>query len=139
MCNRTLWDYTKSNDREIKVVTSGVDLPYQFNGLDDNQPGEKIASQMHSIMSAHIPIKLSSAITPWRINKLKTDIKRKHRVFGTVNRREITLEDLDLVKAVRNDTLKIIANAKVKHLMTLGRTLADQDQGPKRTRQYSIE
>ena len=46
---------------------------------------EKFTSQVHSILSAHIPnkiVKCNDKDPPWMTNELKTAIKRKHRVFG---------------------------------------------------------
>ena len=95
---------------------------------------EKFTSQVHSILSAHIPNKIvecNDKDPPWMTNKLKTAIKRKHRVFDKYIRPGKKQVDWDIVKVVRNATCKMVGSAKEKYLMNLGWKLADRDHGPK--------
>ena len=52
-------------------------------------------------------------------------------MFGKFIKRGKRQEDWDDVRSVRNDTAKMIDNAKDKYLKNLGRKLVDRDQGPK--------
>ena len=65
-------------------------------------------------------IKCNDKDPPWITNELKTGIKRKHRVFKKFLDRGRKQEDWNLVKEVRNETSKMITNAKEKYHQKLG-------------------
>ena len=113
--NRTLWDFAKSTDQAIRIALSSVEWVSQFDGLDTDQMTELFTNEIYSITSVHIPnkvVKCNDKDRPWMTQELKTAIKRKLRVFGKFIRRGKRQEDWDDVRAVPNDTAKMIANAK---------------------------
>ena len=62
---------------------------------------------------------------------MKTAIKRKKRVYKNFVRRGRSQEDWELFKRVRNDTSKLVTNAKEAYFSNLGRKLSDPTQGVK--------
>ena len=131
---RTIWDYSKADTNKIRDVIYGIDWSSLFSGLGSNGMVDIFTDTLFSVFSSHIPnkvIKCNDKDPPWITHELKTAIKRKHRVYRKYVRRGQRKEDWDQVKNIRNETSKMIINAKEKYFLNLGRKLSDPNQGIK--------
>ena len=86
------------------------------------------------IMSKYIPnnvVTINDADAPWITPKVKTAIKRNHRVFRKWKSRGRPSEGWEHVKEVQKITNTLIDQAKAKYNENLGRKLSDPESGPK--------
>ena len=89
---------------------------------------------LFSVFSSHIPneiITCNDKDPPWITPELKSAIRRRHRVYRKYVQRGQRKEDWNQVKDIRNETSKMIINAKEKYFLNLGRKLSDPNQGVK--------
>ena len=131
---RTVWEYGKANVAKIKADLNAVDWKTLFTGLGSEDMADIFTNITYSILSENIPnkvIKCNDKDPPWITSELKTAIKRKHRVFKKFLDRGRRQEDWNLVKEVRNETSKMITDAKEKYYQKLGHKLSDPNQGAK--------
>ena len=68
---------------------------------------------------------------PWITRQIKTAIKRKRRVFRKFMNSGRRPEDWQLFKTVRNETSRLVVNAKAMYYCNLGRKLSDPSNGIK--------
>ena len=90
--------------------------------------------ELYSILSAYIPnkvVKFNDKDSPWIANAVKTAVKRKKRLYKNFLRRGRSQEDWELFKRVRNDTSKLVTDAKETYYCSLGRKQSDPTQGVK--------
>ena len=86
-------------------------------------------------LSSFIPnrvIKCNDRDPPLITSQLKAAIKRKHRVYRRYIERGKNHDDWCQVKTVRDETSRMIVNAKNKYYQNLGRKLSDPNMGPKK-------
>ena len=86
------------------------------------------------IMSKYIPndtITVNDADAPWITPKIKTAIKRNHRVYRKWKSNGRKSDGREYVKEVQQITNNLIQQAKTKYNNTLGEELSDPLTGPK--------
>ena len=131
---RTIWDYSKAETNKIRDVIYSIDWSSLFSGQGSNGMVDIFTDTLFSVFSSHIPNKVitcNDKDPPWITPELKTAIRRKHRVYRKCVQRGQRKEDLNQVKDIRNETSKMIINAKEKYFLNLGRKLSDPNQGIK--------
>ena len=67
----------------------------------------------------------------WMTPAVKTDIKRKHRIYNKYVRRGRKPNEWEYVHFTRNEISKMITDAKEKYFVSLGRKLSDPSVGIK--------
>ena len=130
----TIWDYSKAEINKIRNVLYSIDWSLLFSGLGSNGMVDIFTDTLFSVISSHIPnktITCNDKDPPWITPKVKTAIKRKHRVYRKHVKRGQRKEDWTHVKDIRNETSKMIISAKEKYFLNLGRRLSDPNQGIK--------
>ena len=80
----------------------------------------------------HRTIKWDDRDPPWITKELKTAIRRKHRVYRRYIERGKNPDDWCKVKTIRNETSRMIANAKNTYYHKLGQMLSNPNVGPKK-------
>ena len=68
---------------------------------------------------------------PWITPKLKTAIKRKHRVYNKYVKRGRKPDEWEYVRQVQNETSAMITNSKDDYFAELGHKLSNPNNGPK--------
>ena len=68
---------------------------------------------------------------PWITPKLKTAIKRKHRVYNKYVKRGRKPDEWEYVRQTRNETSAMITNSKDDYFAELGHKLSNPNDGPK--------
>ena len=76
-------------------------------------------------------IKIHDKDPPWMTPEIKTAIKRKHRIYNKYVKRGHKPNDWENVRLTRNETSKIIRDAKEDYFACLGRKLSDPSVGIK--------
>ena len=85
-------------------------------------------------MAKHIPSKIITCKekdSPWITSKVKTAIKRNHRVYREWVNRGRNINDLNKVREIRSATAKLIKEAKLTYYSKLGLKLFDPKTGQK--------
>ena len=86
------------------------------------------------LMHRFIPnqmIKCDDRDPPWITPKLKTAIKRKHRVYNKYVERGRKPDEWDHVRQVGNETSAMVTNTKDDYFVALGRKLSNPINDPK--------
>ena len=76
---------------------------------------EAFANKLYGIIKTNIPSRILSfndKDPPWITRQVKTAIKRKRRVFRKFMNSGRRPEDWQLFKTVRNETSRLVVNAK---------------------------
>ena len=124
----TIWEYSKAFPLKIKTTKlANIDWEHEFRGLYTNKTTDLFTSKLHSILSRCIPsktIKCNDKVPPCFNSQIKTAIKRKHKVYSKYLKRGRKPEDKNEVKAVRNETSKMITAAKEQCYYKLGQKLS---------------
>ena len=126
---RTAWDYSKSDIQSIREQT---DWPLIFQGLNTDQMVDVFTNKLYRMIKANIPSRILSfndKDPPWITRQVKTAIKRKRRVFRKFMNGDRRPEDWQLFKTVRNETSRLVVNAKEMYYCNLGRQLSDPSNG----------
>ena len=129
-----MWDYAKVEVQSIRDTIKRIDWVSWFIALDSNEMTKVFTTAIFSITSTNIPnkiVKLNSKDAPWVTTEVKTAIRRKHRVYKKFLQRGKRHEDWNKVKEVRDETSKIILDAKDKYYLQLGRKLSNPSNGIK--------
>ena len=132
---RTVWEYEKANIPSVRAAISALNWELIFQGLQVDDMAEVFSNKIFEILSSDIPnrtIKCDDRDPPWITSQLKTAIKRKHRVYRRYIERGKNNDDWCQVKTIRNETSRMIVNAKNKYYHNLGRKLSDPNMGPKK-------
>ena len=131
---RTIWDYAKANIQNIHHDLQAIDWHTQFDTLGPEEMAENFTSSVYTALSSYIPnkvVKCCDKDPPWINPGLKSAIKRKQKVYRNFCRRGRRPQDWTYVKSVRNETSKMILNAKEEYFKRLGRKLSDPSEGIK--------
>ena len=131
---RTVWDYSKSNVQSIRGLLQQTDWPLTFQGLNADQMTELFTNKLFGIIKANIPnkiLRLNDKDPPWITRQVKTAIKRKRRIFRKFMNSGRRLEDWQIFKTVRNETSRLVVNAKNMYYRNLGQKLSDPSNGTK--------
>ena len=131
---RTIWDYSKANMQSIRNDLQAIDWHTRFDALGSEEMTEVFTASIYATMTSYIPnrvVKCCDKDPPWITPRIKTAIKRKQRVYRNLCQRGRRDQDWDRVKHVRNETSKMILNAKEEYFKRLGRKLSDPNEGIK--------
>ena len=131
---RTIWDYSKANMQSIRNDLQAIDWHTRFDALGSEEMTEVFTASIYATMTSYIPnrvVKCCDKDPPWITPRIKTAIKRKQRVYRNFCQRGRRDQDWDRVKHVRNETSKMILNAKEEYFKRLGRKLSDPNEGIK--------
>ena len=129
-----VWEYSRSNDRAIIDTIASTDWLSKFSEMGPEEMTTAFTNEIYSIVSAYIPnkvIKFNDKDPPWITNAVKTAIKRKKRLYKNFIRRGRSQEDWEVFKRARNDSSKLVTDAKEIYYSNLGRKLSDPTQGVK--------
>ena len=134
-CNRSVREYEKANIPSIRTAVSALNWESIFQGLKADEMVDVFRDTTLKILSSFIPnrtIKCDDRDPPWITSQLKAAIKRKHRVYRRYVERGKDHDDWCQVKTIRNETSRMIVNAKNEYYQNLGRKLSDPNMGPKK-------
>ena len=132
--HRKIWDYPMAIDRAIIDAITSIDWQSKFTGIGPEEMTSVFTNELPSFFTTFIPnriAKFNDKDPPWVTNAVKTAIKRKKRVYKNVLRRGRRQVDWELFKKVRNDTSRLVSDAKETYYSNLGRRLSDPTQGVK--------
>ena len=107
---------------------------FKFLDLTVDEMTSVFTTSVMDIMLRYIPnkmIRCHDKDPPWITPEIKTAIKRKHRVYNTYVRRGRKSEEWEYVRVTRNETSKIITDAKETYFASLGRKLSNPAIGLK--------
>ena len=130
----TAWEYDKANIDLINHDLSIMNWFEMFDGLDVNQAVDLFTTLFLSVIARQVPnrkITCSDRNTPWITDDVIKAIKRKYRVYRKYVKRGRKPEDWTRVKRVKNDTTRMITDAKNKYYSRLGEKLCDPNVGIK--------
>ena len=131
---RADWDYSKADVQMIIESINKINWTACFDGLNTTEMVEIFTNALSKIFSEYIPkkvVKFDDRNLPWMKWELKTDIKRKHRIYAKFVRRGRKQEGWDSVKNVQYLTSRMITNAKNDYHLVLGRKLSNNVSGAK--------
>ena len=131
---RQVWDYSKANKEKIWNTLLNIDWSFKFLDLTVDEMTSVFTTSVMDIMLRYIPnkmIKCHDKDPPWITPEIKTAIKRKHRVYNKYVRRGRKSEEWEYVRVIRNETSKIITDAKETYFASLGRKLSNPAIGLK--------
>ena len=131
---RTIWNYSKANLQSIHNDLQAIDWHVRFDTLGSEEMTEVFTASIYATLTSYIPnkvVKCSDKDPPWITPHIKTAIKRKQKVYRNFCRRGRLDQDWTYVKRVRNETSKMILNAKEEYFKRLGRKLSDPNEGIK--------
>ena len=120
--------------KELKIELNSIDWLSKFSEMGPEEMTTAFTNEIYSIVSAYIPnkvIKFNDKDPPWITNAVKTAMKRKKRLYKNFIRRGRSQEDWELFKMARNDSSKLVTDAKETYYSNLGRKLSDPTQGVK--------
>ena len=124
----------KSNISAIRQKLSKIDWQSLFFKLDVNEMALVFTDTVLDIFSNDIPNKIITCHdkdAAWITPQVKTAIKRNTRVYCKWNKRGRKPEEHAKVIEVRNQTSKLIAEAKNSYFKKLGNSLSDSSTGEK--------
>ena len=131
---RTVWEYSKSNILSIRNSLKETNWLSIFEGLSADQMVELFANRLYRIIRANIPrkvLRLNDKDPPWITRQVKAAVKRKRRFFRRFMNRGRRPEDWENFKIVRNETTRMVANAKEMYFSNLGQKLSNPTNGIK--------
>ena len=131
---RTLWDYSKAEIPNIQVDLQAINWNVRFGTLDSEKMTEVFTESIYTILASYIPnrvVRLCDNDPPWISPHIKSAIKCKQKVYRKFCKRGRRDQDMSYIKRVRNETSKIILNAKEEYFHRLGRKLSDPNEGIK--------
>ena len=131
---RQIWDYAKADKDEIRQFLTNIDWISKFKDLSANEMVQQFTSTVMGIMLCFIPNKMiifNDKDPPWITPAIKTAIKRKHRVYNKFVKRGHKPEEWEPVRMIRNETSRMITDAKESYFSTLGRKLSNPALGLK--------
>ena len=131
---RHIWKYKKANAQAIKDSINLINWFKVFENKKADEATEVFTKIIMDIMSKYIPnenVTVNEADAPWITPKIKTAIKRNHRVYRKWKSRGRNPVGKDHVKEVQKTTNNLIQEAKIKYNTTLGEELSDDLTGPK--------
>ena len=121
---KQVWDYSKADEEEIWNTLLNIDWSFKFLDLTVDEMTSVFTASVMDIMLRYIPnkmIKCHDKDPPWITPEIKTAIKRKHRVYNKYVRQDRKPEEWEYVRVTRNETSKIITDAKETYFASLGR------------------
>ena len=95
---------------------------------------EVFTNKLYGIIKANIPnrvLSFNDKDPPWITRQVKSAIKRKRRVFRKFMNSGRRREDWEIFKAVKNNTSRLVTDAKEMYYSNLGRKLSDPTNGLK--------
>ena len=124
---RKVWDYKSAKTDPIRFYLHKINWHDLFLNLNVSKKSLLFTDVFFGIMAKHIPSKIitcNEKDVPWITSKVKTAIKRNHRVYREwVNRGRNS--DLNKVREIRTATAKLIKQAKLAYYSKLGLKLSD--------------
>ena len=120
---RQIWDYAKADKDEIRQFLTNIDWISKFKDLSVNEMVQQFTSTVMGMMLRFIPNKMiifNDKDPPWITPAIKTAIKRKHRVYNKFAKRGHKPEEWEPVRMIRNETSRMITDAKENYFSTLG-------------------
>ena len=105
-----------------------------FVDLTADEMTNKFTILIMDLMHRFIPnqmIRCDDRDPPWITPKLKTAIKRKHRVYNKYVNRGRKPDEWEYVRQVRNETSAMITNSKDDYFAELSHKLSNPNNGPK--------
>ena len=111
-----------------------VDWESKFKNLIVDQMTKELTIVVIEIIDRFIPnkmIKFYDKYPRWMTPKVKTAIKRKHRIYNKYVRRGRKPDEWECVRSTRKETSKMITDAKENYFVALGRKLSDPSVGIK--------
>ena len=124
---RQIWDYVKANKDETHQFLTDIDWISKFKDLFTDEMVQQFTSTVMGIMSRFIPNKMITCNDkdPPRITPvIKPEIKRKHKVYNKFAKRGHNLDEWEPVRMIRNETSRMITDAKKNYFSTLERQLS---------------
>ena len=106
----------------------------KFLDLTVDEMTSVFTTSVMDIMLRYIPnkmIKCHDKDPPWITPEIKTAIKRKHRVYNKYIRRRRKPEEWEYVRVTRNETSKIVTDAKETYFASLRSKLSNPTIGLK--------
>ena len=131
---RQIWDYAKADKDEIRQFLTNIDWISKFKDLSVSEMAQQFTSTVMGMMLRFIPNKMivfNDKDPPWITPAIKTAIKRKHRVYNRFAKRGHKPEEWEPVRMTRNETSRMITDAKENYFSTLGRKLSNPALGLK--------
>ena len=132
---RHIWKYKKANTQAIKDSINLINWFKIFDNKKAEEATEVFTKIIMDIMTKYIPnenVTVNDADAPWITPKIKTAIKRNHRVYRKWKSNGRNPEGKGYVKEVQIITNNLIQKAKMKYNENLGEDLSDPLTGPKR-------
>ena len=112
-----------------------IDWHTRFDALGSEEMTEVFTASIYATLTSCIPnrvVKCCDNDPPWITPRIKTAIMRKQKVYKNFCQRGRRDQDWNYVKHVRNETSRMILNAKEEYFKRLGRKLSDPNEGIKR-------
>ena len=131
---RQVWDYSEGNNEEITNKLLNIDWSFEFLDLTVDEMTSVFTASIMGIMLSYIPnkmIKCNNRGSLWITPELKTTIKRKHRVYNKYVRRGRKMEEWEYIRVTRNETSKILTDAKETYFAFLRRKISNPTIGLK--------
>ncbi len=131
---RHIWKYKKADTLAIKSSINVINWPKLYEDKNVDESTEIFTKVITDIMSKYIPNEsttINDADAPWVTPKIKTAIKRNHRVYRKWKSNGRKPEGKDYVKQVQQITNNLIQVAKIKYKESLGEKLSDLTTGSK--------
>ena len=119
---RTIWDYSKANIQSIHRDLQVIDWHTRFDALGSEEMTEVFTASIYATLTSYIPnrvVKCCDKDPTWITPRIKIAIKRKQRVYRNFCQRGRRDQDWNYVKHVRNETSKMILNAKEEYFKRL--------------------
>ena len=131
---RQVWNYSEANKEEITNTLLDIDWSFEFLDLTVDELTSVFTTLVTDIMLCYIPnktIKCHHKYLPWITPEIKTAIKGKHRVYNKYVRRGRKPEEWEYIRLTRNETSKILTDAKETYFASLGHKLSNPTIGLK--------
>ena len=129
---RKVWGYSKAEKDAIRSSISSINWAAAFSSSDLDEITELFSKSLIDILSTHIPNKIITCNEKdppppplLMTSKLKTAIKRKHRVYNKYVNRGCKAQEWEYIKTLSQNTFQMITTAKEKYFLKLGQKLSD--------------
>ena len=130
-----MWDYKVDDVLPIRESLMNIDWYLEFGDLKLNVMVNKFTEIILSIIAENVPnrvITVNEKDPPWITKKVKTAIRRKHRIHKSkYMKRASKQEDWEQVRIVMNQTSHLINDAKENYFKSLDKKLTYPDTGIK--------
>ena len=131
---RRVWKYHKANVESLRSDISRVDWEDEFRDLDSHEATNCFTGKFLGLVSTHVPnseIVCNAKDPPWITKHVKNAIRRKHRIYRKYVNNGRKPGEWGNVKLVRNETTRVIDQAKEGYFKSLGEKLCGPSKGIK--------